>query len=109
MHHPPLRTGIRFMDAIGLENPDGLATVIGTFDGPLRVVAGHVHGVHHGLVGGHPVSTAPSLCSAFALDVRADAPVGFLTGPTGCAVLDTGPRGVWSVMTLDPTDTVHPF
>ena len=29
-------------------------------------------------------SSAPALCSGFALDLRADAPVGFMAGPRGC-------------------------
>lgn len=109
LHHPPFGTGIRFMDAIGLENPDDLADVLSRVEGSLRVVAGHVHGVHHGLIGRHPVSTAPSTCSAFALDVRPDAPVGFLTGPRGCAVIDTAPGGVWTALTFDSADGPHPF
>lgn len=104
LHHPPIRTGIRFMDGIGLENPDALEAIVSRYDGPLRMVAGHVHGVHHGMLGPHPVSTAPSTCSAFVLARREDAPIGFRSGPTGFAVLDTGPGGVWSVCPLDHGD-----
>ncbi len=104
LHHPPLRTGIRFMDAIGLENPDALEAIVSRYDGWLRMVAGHVHGVYHGMLGPHPVSTAPSTCSAFVLDRRDDAPIGFRSGPTGFAVLDTGPAGVWVECPLDHGD-----
>jgi 3',5'-cyclic AMP phosphodiesterase CpdA len=100
LHHPPLRTGLRFMDGIGLENPNALRIVLDQHDTPVRVLAGHVHGVYHGLLGRHPVVTAPSCCSAFALDLRKEAPVGFLTGPTGCAVIDTGVGGVWTELPL---------
>lgn len=101
LHHPPLATGIRFMDAIGLENPGDLERIVQRHDGRLRIVAGHVHGVHHGMLGPHPVSTAPSTCSAFALDRRDAAPVGFMAGPRGFAVLDTGPGGLWTECPLD--------
>lgn len=101
LHHPPLRTGIRFMDAIGLENSDELETVLKRRDRPVRIVAGHVHGVYHGALGPHTIVTAPSTCSAFALDRREDAPVGFMTGPTGCAVIDIGPGWVWTALPLD--------
>ena len=102
LHHPPLRTGIRFMDAIGLENADALATVLERRTAPVRIVAGHVHGVHHGALGVHTVVTAPSTCSAFALDRRDDAPIGFMTGPTGCAVIDIGTDGwLWTAMPFD--------
>lgn len=100
LHHPPLRTGIRFMDAIGLENPEALEGLLHRHEGPLRVLAGHVHGVYHGMLGGHPVVTAPSTCSAFALDRRAEATVGFMLGPVGFAVLDTAPGGVWTACAL---------
>ncbi|WP_297770222.1 phosphodiesterase [uncultured Roseovarius sp.] len=100
LHHPPIRTGIRFMDAIGLENPEDLRAVLDTRPQPVKVLAGHVHGVYCGLLGRHPVVTAPSTCSAFALDTRDNARVGFMTGPTGCALIDTSPGGVWTELPL---------
>ena len=109
LHHPPLLTGIRFMDDIRLENVVELAAILAPFNGELLVVAGHVHGVHLGRVGGHPVVTAPSICSAFALDRRSDAPVGFNTGPTGYAVIDTVKDGLWSAVPLEPFDGPHAF
>jgi 3',5'-cyclic AMP phosphodiesterase CpdA len=96
LHHPPLRTGLRFMDAIGLENPDALRDVLDRHSAPVRILAGHVHGVYHGLLGRHPVVTAPACCSAFAFDRRAEARAGFMTGPTGCALIDTAPGGAWT-------------
>jgi 3',5'-cyclic AMP phosphodiesterase CpdA len=104
LHHPPVRTGIRFMDAIGLENPDDLALHLAQSEVPVRILAGHVHGVYHGWLGPHPVSTAPSLCSAFALDLRQDAPVGFMMKPTGVVLIDTAPGGVWAELPLDYGD-----
>jgi len=100
LHHPPLRTGIRFMDAIGLANPDALQAVLDRHETPVRVLAGHVHGVYHAMLGRHPVVTAPSCCSAFALDLREDAPTGFMTGPAGSALIDTSPGGVWTELPL---------
>ena len=94
LHHPPIKTGIRFMDAIGLENAEGLGDTLADTQSDITLIAGHVHGVHHGRLGRHRVATAPSICSAFALDRRAGATVGFLTGPTGCAVIDTAPGGI---------------
>jgi 3',5'-cyclic AMP phosphodiesterase CpdA len=109
LHHPPLRTGIRFMDAIGLEDAEALEGILRRHDGPLRVLAGHVHGVYHGMLGGHPVFTAPSTCSAFALDQREEAPVGFMLGPLGFAVLDTAPGGVWAACSLAMGDGPYGF
>lgn len=109
LHHPPLRTGIRFMDAIGLENISELAPVLDSAKGGITIIAGHVHGICHARIGPHSVSTAPAICSAFAPDRRADAPVGFFTRPTGCAVIDTGPDCVWNAVPLDPSEGPYPF
>ena len=109
LHHPPLRTGIKFMDAIGLENSSDLDPLLANAQGDLTIVSGHVHGVYQGRIGGHSVVTAPAICSAFALDRRDDAPVGFFKGPTGCALIDTGPGGVWSALPLDTADGPYPF
>lgn len=109
LHHPPLKTGIRFMDAIGLENPKDLEEVLARHDAPVRVLSGHVHGVYHGLLGRHPVVTAPSCCSAFQLDRRLGAPVGFMVGPTGVGLIDTGPGGVWTELPLRHGDGPFTF
>lgn len=109
LHHPPLRTGIRFMDAIGLENPGDLVAAVSKDTGPLWILAGHVHGVFLGRVGRHPVATAPALCSAFALDRRPDALAGFMTGPTGLGVLDTGSDDTWAAVPLAYDDGPFEF
>ena len=109
LHHPPLRTGIQFMDEIGLKNPADLAQILEQTNADVSVLAGHVHGVHHGRIGGYSVLTAPSVCSGFVLDRRKHAPIGFFSGPTGCAVLETGPQSNWSVVPLDPAEGPFPF
>lgn len=109
LHHPPIATGIRFMDAIGLENPQSLKSAITAVDHDILVVAGHVHGVHHGQLGNCRVATAPSICSSFALDRRLDAKIGFLNGPTGCVIIDTAKGGIWSTVALDSFDGPYPF
>lgn len=108
VHHPPLRTGIQFMDAITLANADALAGRIAGFAGRLWILSGHVHGLYHGWLGGHPVSTALSVCSAFALDRRGNAPVGFMTAPTGAALLDTE-SGLLCMLPLDHGDGPFSF
>jgi len=97
------------MDAIGLENASALEAAIAGAQADVTVVAGHVHGVYLGRIGRHPVATAPATCSAFALDRRPEAPVGFLSGPTGCAVIDTGPGATWHAVPLDPAEGFYPF
>ncbi|MAY89215.1 MAG: serine/threonine protein phosphatase [Pseudooceanicola sp.] len=109
LHHPPIRTGIRFMDAIGLENTAALNATLADTRADVTLIAGHVHGVHHGRLGRHRVATALSTCSGFALDRRADAVTGFYLGPTGCAVIDTGADGIISAVPLDPADGPFSF
>lgn len=109
LHHPPIQTGIRFMDAIGLENAHALEMILVDVHNPVTLVAGHVHGVHHGRLGHHHVATAPSTCSGFAMDRRTEAATGFFRGPTGCAVIDTNPGGIWSAVPLEPADGPFPF
>lgn len=98
MHHPPFKTGIKFMDGIGLRNMDEFSSVMRATKNSVIILAGHVHGVHYGQVGGHSALTAPSVCSAFALDRRTDAFVGFFTQPTGFGVLDTEMGHHWSAV-----------
>lgn len=109
LHHPPLATGIRFMDGIGLENTASLMDAIPERSAPILFVAGHVHGVYLGRIGAHTVVTAPSICSAFGLDRRLDAPVGFFTGPTGFAILQTGAQACWTAQPLHLGTGPHSF
>ena len=84
MHHPPFRTGIGFMDEIGLVNSAELAELLSDFNGELRIVCGHIHSMMVVSMGSHIAISAPSPCSTFALDTRPDAPVGFMDMEDGC-------------------------
>ena len=97
------------MDTIGLENALSLEKILSDAQAKVTIVVGHVHGIHHGQLGRHPVFTAPSTCSTFALDRRKDAPIGFLNAPTGCAVIDTAGNGLWSAVAFGPADGPFPF
>ena len=101
LHHPPLITGIQFMDEIGLENRSELEKALSNFNGEILFVAGHVHGVHHGSLKGHPVITAPAICSGFPFDCSETAPVGFHEGPRGCAIINTAVGGTWTMVSFD--------
>jgi 3',5'-cyclic-AMP phosphodiesterase len=82
MHHPPIPTGIAEFDTIGLPAAD-TAALAGLLDGRdevLRVVAGHIHRVITGTVGGVPVCVAPSAWRQAVLDL----------GPDGRAVVGEG-------------------
>ena len=98
IHHPPIKTGIYFMDKIGLTNSSDLSECLKATNRPVRILCGHVHGVYHGLLGIHPVVSAPSVCSAFEFNRKKFAPVGFNRGPTGYAYLETSSNGFWTAI-----------
>jgi 3',5'-cyclic AMP phosphodiesterase CpdA len=98
IHHPPIKTGIYFMDKIGLTNSSDLSECLKATNRPVRILCGHVHGVYHGLLGIHPVVSAPSVCSAFEFNRKKFAPVGFNRGPTGYAYLETSSSGFWTAI-----------
>ena len=98
IHHPPIKTGIYFMDKIGLTNSSDLSECLKATNRPVRILCGHVHGVYHGLLGIHPVVSAPSVCSAFEFNRKKFAPVGFNRVPTGYAYLETSSNGFWTAI-----------
>ena len=98
IHHPPIKTGIYFMDQIGLTNTSDLSECLKATNRPIKILCGHVHGVYHGLLDIHPVVSAPSICSAFEFNRQEFAPVGFNKGPTGYAYLETSSNGFWTAI-----------
>lgn len=77
LHHPPFTTGIGFMDRIGLEGAPELERVLRGCEKEIRIVCGHIHCTMVSTIGSKVALSAPSPCSSFAFDRRADAPVGF--------------------------------
>ena len=96
IHHPPINTGIPFMDKIGLKNSSELAECLDAADQPIRILCGHVHGIYQGTLGIHSVVTAPSTCTRFSFNRRENAPKGFKLFPTGFAYLDSSNNGFWT-------------
>ncbi|MCL5776242.1 phosphodiesterase [Limibaculum sp. FT325] len=109
MHHPPFETGIRFMDRIGLSRGGELEVALGGAGGPVRIICGHVHAPIAGAVGSHVALAAPSVCSAFAIDYRVEAPVGFRTGPRGYMVHEWNGRFLSATLTFCETQGPFPF
>ncbi|MFX0546201.1 phosphodiesterase [Roseovarius sp. S1116L3] len=77
LHHPPFPSGIAFMDRIGLSGIDGLERVLAATRSEVRIVCGHIHSTMIASVAGKVALSAPSPCSSFAFDARAEAPVGY--------------------------------
>lgn len=88
LHHPPFQSGMCFMDAIGLENPEALAAIVRGSDREVHVTCGHIHNVQIGSIGGAPTLSAPAVCSTFDVNFQADAPTGFMDAPGGFLVHD---------------------
>jgi 3',5'-cyclic AMP phosphodiesterase CpdA len=88
MHHPPLLTGIRGMDAIGLDSPTRaeLDDILGRAPNVHRVLAGHVHRAMLGVCGGCPVFTCPSCDVAIALDLSDTLELSVLDEPPALAL-----------------------
>ena len=86
LHHPPFRTGIQFMDRIGLKGSDQLAAVLTAHQGPLRGICGHIHCAMVAEVGGKIAMSGPSPASSFPMDLRDGAAAGFMTEPDGFMV-----------------------
>jgi 3',5'-cyclic AMP phosphodiesterase CpdA len=84
LHHPPFKSGIKFLDEIGLKNIDMFVRIISKFTGEMRIVCGHIHTMMMIGINKHMVVSAPSSCSSFAYDTRSNAPVGFMDVEGGC-------------------------
>ena len=84
LHHPPFATGIRFMDAIGLEGSGALHESLRDYPGEIRVICGHIHSMMTVALPPHIALSGPSPCTHFALDRRAGAPAGYHDHPGGC-------------------------
>jgi len=83
MHHPPFRTGIGHMDALGLRGADGFAEVVKRHPQVRLIACGHLHRTIHASVGGRPALTCPSPAHQVALDIDPEAPSAFRMEPPG--------------------------
>jgi 3',5'-cyclic AMP phosphodiesterase CpdA len=81
MHHPPFRTGIAAMDAMGLTDAAAFAVVVQRHPQVERVLCGHLHRSIVTRFAGTIASTAPSTGPQLALDLRPDGRAIFGGGP----------------------------
>jgi 3',5'-cyclic AMP phosphodiesterase CpdA len=85
MHHPPLLTGIKGLDAIGIP-PDqraALAEVVARNPQVKRIIGGHVHREVVDSLGGCPVLACPSTHLQAVFDLREDAGLALAPEPPG--------------------------
>ncbi len=69
MHHPPFRTGIWWMDAIGLSGADALGDLLLGYSNIEAVVCGHIHRSIARRWGGTIATVAPSTAHQMMLDL----------------------------------------
>jgi 3',5'-cyclic AMP phosphodiesterase CpdA len=90
LHHPPVLTGIRAMDAIALDAVDsaGLEALLRDHPQVRALTCGHVHTTMISSFAGKPLVICPSTSSAVELDlrVRDDLPFATAAQPLGFAV-----------------------
>jgi 3',5'-cyclic AMP phosphodiesterase CpdA len=88
MHHPPIRTGIAAMDAIGMRHGDVvvLGELLSRAPNIRSLLAGHVHRPIAGELGGCGVITCPSTFFQLELDLGAQMPFRRTEEPPGFAV-----------------------
>lgn len=85
-HHPPFKTGLRGMDAMGLADAEAEAAVIRRHPQVERVLCGHLHRPIQTRWAGTLASTAPSTAHQIAFDLRDDAPAAFVMEPPGVQI-----------------------
>jgi Icc protein len=90
LHHPPVLTGVRAMDAIPLarENSIALEALLERNPHVLAVTCGHVHTAMSTSFAGRPLLVCPSTNSALRLDLRPDDEIPFAVAeqPLGFAL-----------------------
>lgn len=95
MHHPPFRTGIPAMDAIGLiSGGDELARLLEGRANIAGILCGHVHRAISGLFAGIPAIVAPSASHQFALDFERTDRFTVVQEPAQFVLHRAGDRGV---------------
>ncbi|NMO22528.1 phosphodiesterase [Pyxidicoccus fallax] len=84
MHHPPFRTGIHRVDAMGLEGSEALAAVIGRHPQVERILCGHLHRPIVKRFAGTVASTCPSTMHQVALDLELPGRITLVPEPPAC-------------------------
>lgn len=82
MHHPPVTTGIWWLDCIGLsQGTEALEELIGRHRQVKAVFCGHFHRAIQSTLSGVPVFIAPSIGIASVLDLRHEGPPRSISEP----------------------------
>ena len=83
MHHPPMLTGIPFMDAIGLDCRDRFKEIVARHSNVQMITCGHVHRTIFTPFAGTVASTCPSTAHQVIFTLSDRAPAGWSADPPG--------------------------
>ena len=84
MHHPPIKTGIFWMDSISLlKGAEEFSAIVQRHPQVKGIHCGHIHRSIFSSLGRVPVSVAPSTCYAVDLDLVPEGRVAFVAEPPG--------------------------
>lgn len=72
MHHPPFKTGIKWMDGDGADWAKHFVDVVSQHDQIVRIICGHIHRPISASVGGRLVQTVPSTAHQVAAQLDPD-------------------------------------
>jgi len=82
MHHPPVNSGIWWMDGIGIvEGVAELRDLLNAHPQVQRIACGHLHRAVQANLGRTPVSVCPSTTYQVCLDTRPESPPKFIAEP----------------------------
>ena len=87
MHHPPFRTGLTVMDAMGFDGANALARLVKSHPQVRQLVCGHIHRPIVTSFGGTIASVCPSTAQQAALDLRPDPFLAVVMEPPAATVL----------------------
>jgi len=83
MHHPPFRTGIDYMDRVGLQTHHALEPIVRRHRNIERILCGHLHRSITRRYGGTIAMTCPSPAHQVVLNLERGAPNEFAMEPPG--------------------------
>jgi 3',5'-cyclic AMP phosphodiesterase CpdA len=86
LHHPPFRTGLPAMDAMGLRGGDELAAIVARHPQVERVIGGHLHRTIVRRFAGTVASTCPGTAHQIALDLEPEQRLATILEPPACAL-----------------------
>jgi 3',5'-cyclic AMP phosphodiesterase CpdA len=84
MHHPPFRTGLHVLDAMGLDGSEALGAVVARHPNVERVLAGHVHRLMQRRFHGSVAMTCPSTAHQVHLDLQRPQRLAVVMEPPTC-------------------------